>query len=327
MNSECGDTISQDTVNTAETSVKAVDIKRHIRQAALTEPIRDKSNRLFYYCKYCTTKSYSTLSTTGLRSHVRTNHPEEVVSQVSTLTPDSALILRLSDMYDTARARNITTEIEQQVLKATIKRDIIKQALVNLIIARSLPLSIVEWPEFQIFCCTLNSQFNISSFTSQAQASILPIPSSHSTVKVWIEQSFKLQQDIVRKTLQSALTRIHISLDIWTTPNSYLTLGVCAHFVNIDGVRQTLVLGIRSVSGHAGDVQFQEALLPLFKDFGIERQIGVIVGDNSTTNDTLCRTISSKERVSKRSRMDSEAAENPLSRTYYQSCRTDLSLS
>ena len=35
-----------------------------------------------------------------------------------------------------------------------------------------------------------------------------------------------------------------------------------------------------------------ENLLPVLEEYGIEKKIGTIVGDNSGTNDTLCRIIS-----------------------------------
>jgi hypothetical protein len=44
------------------------------------------------------------------------------------------------------------------------------------------------------------------------------------------------------------------------------------------------------VAGHSGDDQF-DVLLPLLQDYDIVRKLGAIVGDNSGTNDTLCRAI------------------------------------
>jgi hypothetical protein len=44
------------------------------------------------------------------------------------------------------------------------------------------------------------------------------------------------------------------------------------------------------VSGHAGEDQFDE-LLPLLKEYDIFHKLGAIVGNNASTNDTLCRVI------------------------------------
>jgi len=50
------------------------------------------------------------------------------------------------------------------------------------------------------------------------------------------------------------------------------------------------LLGLRLVAGHSGDDQF-DVLLPLLQDYDIVRKLRAIVGDNSSTNDTLCRAI------------------------------------
>ncbi|OAQ58218.1 ribonuclease H-like protein [Pochonia chlamydosporia 170] len=51
------------------------------------------------------------------------------------------------------------------------------------------------------------------------------------------------------------------------------------------------LLALRPVANHSGEKQFV-TLLPVLRDFGILRRIGSVVGDNSSTNDTLCRASS-----------------------------------
>jgi hypothetical protein len=50
------------------------------------------------------------------------------------------------------------------------------------------------------------------------------------------------------------------------------------------------LIALRSVLGHSGLNQW-ECLRPVLQDFGILRNIGTLIGDNATTNDTLCRTM------------------------------------
>jgi hypothetical protein len=105
--------------------------------------------------------------------------------------------------------------------------------------------------------------------------------------------TFEDQKSCVRQALSKAYTRVHFGGDIWTSPNRHLFLGVTGTFVRIEEerpVRTRLVLGIRNVKGHAGEKQFQ-AIKPLLREFGIEQRLGAFVGDNSTTNDTLCRAL------------------------------------
>jgi hypothetical protein len=50
------------------------------------------------------------------------------------------------------------------------------------------------------------------------------------------------------------------------------------------------LIALRTVEGHSGDDQFV-ALLPVLQDYSILHKLGATVGDNASTNDTLCRTI------------------------------------
>ena len=104
----------------------------------------------------------------------------------------------------------------------------------------NLPFRAVEWPELHILCQALNPESRSC------------IPVSHATVAKMIDNSFQLQMDIVRKKLQSALTNIHLAVDIWTSPNNYLLLAVCAHFIDDQEERTKALLALRTVAGHSG---------------------------------------------------------------------------
>ena len=117
------------------------------------------------------------------------------------------------------------------------------------------------------------------------------VTTTHSQVKNKIKKAYKIHKDTVQKKLQSALTSIHLSVDIWTSPNKHLLLGVTGDFIDcIEEKHLKTLLGLRPVAGHSGDDQF-DVLLPLLQDYDIVRKLGAIVGDNSGTNDTLCRAI------------------------------------
>ncbi|KAM4066287.1 ribonuclease H-like protein [Hirsutella rhossiliensis] len=66
--------------------------------------------------------------------------------------------------------------------------------------------------------------------------------------------------------LQSAKSKVHLSLDIWTSPNRLLLLGVCSHFVDhAQEARRKALLALRPVANHSGE-QFV-TLLPILRDF------------------------------------------------------------
>ena len=50
------------------------------------------------------------------------------------------------------------------------------------------------------------------------------------------------------------------------------------------------LLGLRPVAGHSGKDQF-DVLLPILQEYSIIQKLGAVVGNNSSTNDTLCQAI------------------------------------
>ena len=177
-------------------------------------------------------------------------------------------------LRDTEQANDINA----LVLQSALNREAITAALVLLITVRRLPFRIVEWPEFHAFCQVLNPE--VEGY----------ITTTHSTVNKMVRDTFVMQKDVVRKKLQSAISKVHLSLDIWTSPNRHLLLGVCAHFVDRNERLQRGLLALRTTLSHSGEEQFQ-TLLPILQDYGIVQRLGAIVADNASTNDVLCRTI------------------------------------
>jgi hypothetical protein len=117
------------------------------------------------------------------------------------------------------------------------------------------------------------------------------ITTAHSHIATKVKQLYKLHKDTIRKKLQLALTNIHLSLDIWISPNKHLLLRVTRDFIDcIKEKHLKTLLGLCPIAGHSGDDQF-DALLPLLQDYDIVRKLGAVVGNNSGTNNTLCQAI------------------------------------
>jgi hypothetical protein len=152
----------------------------------------------------------------------------------------------------------------------------IDEALVSLIIVGNLSFQKVKQSEFHTFCQLLNPKAN------------RVIPIIHFTIRRKIDQAHK---DSIQKKLQSVLSNIHLSVDIWTSPNKYLLLGITADFVDCNIEKRTKVLLVLpTVKGHGGNTQF-DIFLPVLEDYGITRKLRAIIGNDSDINDTLCYEI------------------------------------
>jgi hypothetical protein len=256
------------TSNPSETHAnRTTDLDQHcrsIRVDSTGKPLEDeygpngKRNR---YCQYCD-KSYDVVS--NFRQHLKIKH------NVSA-RPQKPKVQQLTKSLQDLSFDSQTTTINQKIFNLH---------LVRLIVTRNLPFSITEWPEFHALLQILNP--DAEQYLQTSHNAIQPLIRT-----AWIEKKKDIQN-----WLQTAHSPIHISVDIWTSPNSYLFLGVVAFFVRQDENQiSKLLLGLSEIGGHSGEAQF-EILSRILNDYQISRTIGFLIGDNSTTNDVLCRTIS-----------------------------------
>lgn len=60
-------------------------------------------------------------------------------------------------------------------------------------------------------------------------------------------------QTLLISMLQSCGTEIHLSFDLWTSPNKYAFLGIVGHFIDCRWKARTVLLGMKPLYGsHAG---------------------------------------------------------------------------
>ena len=57
------------------------------------------------------------------------------------------------------------------------------------------------------------------------------------SLRNWAMEEFDIEKAKVKSTLQQSYSKIHLSFDIWTSPNGYAVLGAVGHgvFRNSEG--------------------------------------------------------------------------------------------
>jgi hypothetical protein len=185
----------------------------------------------------------------------------------------------LKDLYNKASSQNEIYELNAEVLGSVLDKDMLEEALIILIVTRNLLFHAVEWPELHVLLQAANPEIEGYLIISYSEV-------SKKVKNLWL-----LQKDLVCKAVQSALSNIHISIDIWTSPNTRLLLAICSHFVNCNEKHTHALLGLREVASHGAEEQW-DTLLPVLQDYGITQKLGAVVSDNHSANDKLCRIIS-----------------------------------
>jgi hypothetical protein len=190
-----------------------------------------------------------------------------------------------SQSNQTAQTSSIAKSVLQQQLQAAQQRppkltiDAILRALVQWIVVAHIALSCVEKRQFQELLQLLNPLIFSYIYTAG------------NSIRRFILNEFQQRRLSVINDLQNARSKIHLSFDLWSSPNSLALCGVVAHYVTADLTNRALLLGLKRVQGtHSGE-NIADAILKVTQEFKIADKIGYFQANNAGNNDTCIRTI------------------------------------
>lgn len=82
-----------------------------------------------------------------------------------------------------------------------------------------------------------------------------------------------------------ACLNIHLSFDLWTSPNYFAIIAIVAHYIDRDGARQTKLLALRQLEGEHSGANIAQVVLNVVGEYRIGSWIGYFVLDNVSSND------------------------------------------
>lgn len=139
-----------------------------------------------------------------------------------------------------------------------------------------LPFSIVEHPEFRDLFLYAAPRLRGNDY----------LPKSGTTVKTWMLELFLIQQAFLITFMAQTASQIHLSFDLWTSPNHYCMLGVVAHFIDKFWINRTVLLALIPVTGSHAGINIGAVLIDVIKAYSLTRLLGFCVTDNAGDNDT-----------------------------------------
>ncbi|KAN0072531.1 hypothetical protein V8E54_009460 [Elaphomyces granulatus] len=237
------------------------------------------------YCKYCVSPPTKANRTTNFRNHLESSHDIKVEVTARKVTEDIEKRASYLDKvfgasgdlkHALSKSKRTKEEVAEDLFRSYLmqNKEKIKRGLVEFLVENRSPFHMVEKASLG----TLLSFFN--PYAKEV------LPTSHNTIARYTLKSFNHQKELIRKLLKESSTRIHLSADIWTRS-----------FVQISDdekpQRVRVLLGLQEVAGHSGENQGR-VIAPILEEFDIMGKIGCVMGDNSGTNDTLCRFLSSR---------------------------------
>lgn len=149
----------------------------------------------------------------------------------------------------------------------------LRRLTLEFILEQRLPFSTVESKSFQKLLRSLNS------------SAISKLPLSRRTYRRdAIEMHRQAQQEIIQH-LKHAVSNIHLTFDLWTSPNCKAMLAVCGHWVSKDYALKSTLLALKQVHGDHSGENMAAIIHDVVKEFEIEDKLGYFVTDNVDSND------------------------------------------
>jgi hypothetical protein len=106
-----------------------------------------------------------------------------------------------------------------------------------------------------------------------------------------VVSEFKKQKRLLREDLREARSNIHLSFDLWTSPNYYAIIAIVAHYIDKHGQRQTKLLAIQRLEGEHSGANQAQVVLDVIGEYRIRGRIGYFMLDNASSNDTAVDLI------------------------------------
>jgi hypothetical protein len=155
-----------------------------------------------------------------------------------------------------------------------------QRLLLRWIADANIPLVGVEHPYFRQMLVLLDADFVNKT-----------LPKSDTTIKRWIMTEYNKGLSIVKSGMNTAMSKIHTSFDLWTSPNGIAILSMVGHYIDRDGRPQTRLLALERVQGsHSGENQAIYLHKTVVR-YGIEEHLGFFTADNADSCDACVRSL------------------------------------
>ena len=193
--------------------------------------------------------------------------------------------------------------------KGTIQQYVEQQDYIWNVWFETFKLLLIRW---LVYCHITFYQIENAYFIEMIQymhqglSKLIP---SRNTIRKWVMSEFRKQKRQLQDDLREARSNIHLSFDLWTSPNCYAIIAIVAHYIDKKGLRQTKLLAIRRLEGEHSGANQAQIVLDVIGEYKIGGRIGYFMLDNASSNDTavdlIMRTLYPKmsEKQQKRRRL------------------------
>jgi hypothetical protein len=243
---------------------------------AHNDSFTNSAGKAVWRCKFCRKEYLETTGSKAVMLHLQSAHSITIQSTqvIKTLSRQASIAEAFQHTNDHKR-RNLTTEDI-----GSLDGALLEVLYIRWITTCGIAFRMVEIEEFRALLLYLNPA--IDNY----------LPSSHTTIQLWTIRTYTAEKVRIQQKVQSALSKIHFTVDLWSSPNSLAIIGMIGHYISDTGNLQHSVLALKELDGaHSGQNQ-AESIMEVINDYGIASKVGYFVMDNASNNDTMIKALS-----------------------------------
>jgi hypothetical protein len=188
---------------------------------------------------------------------------------------------RLTEFGENESEQSVYAQQLEASLAQSFVADQFRELLLRWISTAHLPFATVENEQFQA----------MMDYASPALRCNDVLPASGVTVRSLTMKLFLLYQATIITLLSTCATLIHISFDLWTSPNKYSMLGIVCHYTDKSFKAKTVLLGMKRLFGPHSGANMGQLLIRAIKTYKIGDRLGFAVIDNAGDNDTALVSV------------------------------------
>jgi hypothetical protein len=178
--------------------------------------------------------------------------------------------------YDTATAIENTTLAGFNLLE-------FRALLLQWVIADNIAFNKIESPHLRRLVAYANPRAQMPS---------------HTLISKWTSKAYDQQLEVVTETLASAITKVSLSFDLWTSGTSVALLGVVAHFIDARGKPTSMLLSLPRQQGKHTGACIADNVAGIVAEYGLERSLSFFIADNASNNATCISALADEFRFS-----------------------------
>ena len=107
---------------------------------------------------------------------------------------------------------------------------------------------------------------------------------------------FEIAKNTIINILSCAMSRIHLTWDLWTSPNFKAMIAITTHWTDENWKVQSTLLAIREIKGDHDGENISQVIHAVVKEFEIVDRIGYFTVDNASNNDTAMKCLNRRIR-------------------------------